>query len=169
MQTSLIVAVARNGVIGSKGGLPWRLPEDMAFFKRVTLGHHVVMGRKTWESLRRPLVDRTNLVVTRQRDYRAPGAQVLPSLEAAMDLAAAGGEQELFVIGGAELYALALPGAQRIYMTRVEAEVEGDTWFPPLDEGWIEVSRHEHPADARHPFGFALCLLERSTVAPAPR
>lgn len=169
MRTSLIVAMARNGVIGLKGALPWRLPDDMAFFKRVTLGHHVVMGRKTWESLRRPLVDRTNIVVTRQRDYRAPGAQIVPSVRAAMDLAASAREQEIFVIGGAEIYALALPCAQRIYLTRVEAEVEGDTWLPPLDEGWIEVSRQEHPADERHPFDFAICVLERSAVSPAPR
>jgi len=161
MRVSLVAAVARNRTIGVRGELPWRLPDDMAWFKRWTMGHHVLMGRTTWTSLRKPLVGRENLVLTRDPSLIAPGATVFTSLEAAMAHAERAGETELMIIGGAELYALTLPLADRLYLTRVHADVPGDRTFPILDANWEETSREEHPADARHAFSFALCVLER--------
>lgn len=159
---SLIVAVARNGVIGRDGTLPWRLPDDMSYFKATTMGHHVIMGRKTWESLRRPLPGRTNVVLSRNPDYRAEGAQVVPDLEQALRLAEQVGDEEPFVIGGETVYAAALPYAERIHLTRVDAEVEGDARFPELQpEDWTQIDRQEHPADERHDHAFAICVLQR--------
>jgi len=157
---SLIAAVARNGVIGAGGKLPWHLPDDLAHFKRITLGRPVIMGRKTWESLPRALPGRRNLVVTRTPGYRAAGAEVFASLDAA--LAACGLTADPVVIGGAALYAEALPRAQRVLLTRVHAEVPGDAFFPPFrEEDFAEVERVEHAADARHAFAFSIVTLER--------
>lgn len=163
MTLSLIVAVARNGVIGRDGDLPWRLPEDMKAFRRITLGHHVIMGRKTWESLSKPLVSRVNVVVTRQSDYVATGATVVHSLEDAVTLATSAGDDEAFIIGGSSLYEEALPLVRHIYLTRVDADVPGDTTFPlrELDREWSEVKRRTVEADERHPYAFHLCQLER--------
>ncbi len=153
---SLVLAVARNGVIGCDNALPWRLPADLARFKRLTLGKPVVMGRKTWESLRiRPLPGRINIVLTRQPDYLAEGARIAASLGAAIE--AAGFAPDVMVIGGAEIYRQALPLASRVYLTRVEAEPAGDAFFPALDPAeWLETAREEYPADARnqHPYAF---------------
>jgi dihydrofolate reductase len=157
---AVVAAVARNRVIGRGNRLPWHLPDDLRHFKRLTLGRPIVMGRRTWESLPGLLPDRTHIVVTRDRAYRAPGAQVVHSLDAA--LAAAGGE-EVFVVGGAELYALALPRAARLYLTLVDAEVEGDVLFPPIDPAqWREVVREPHAADERHAYPFAFVTVERA-------
>lgn len=162
VRPTLVVAVARNGVIGRDGTLPWRLPDDMRHFKNTTMGHHVIMGRKTWESLRGPLPGRTNVVLTRNRDYRASGATVVTSLDEALKLAGEAGDEEPFVIGGQAVYEAALSRAQCIHLTRVHAEVEGDATFPELsDEAWIEVERREHPADDRHDHAFAICVLRR--------
>jgi dihydrofolate reductase len=157
---SLIAAVARNGVIGHGGRLPWHLPADLAHFKRTTLGRPVIMGRKTWESLRAALPGRRNLILTRTPGYRAPGAEVFASLDAA--LAACGPAADPVVIGGAALYAEALPRAQRIFLTRVHADVPGDAFFPAFrEQDFAEVERIEHPADARHAFAFSIITLER--------
>ena len=141
----LIAAVARNGIIGGGNRLPWQLPEDMQFFKSATLGHAVIMGRKTWESLPekfRPLPGRRNIVVTRNAGYGAPGASVVTSLPDAM--AAAAGS-EAFVIGGAELYRAALALADRLQLTEIDADFAGDTWFPARDSAqWREVAREAH-------------------------
>jgi dihydrofolate reductase len=162
---SLIAAVARNGVIGRAGGLPWHLPDDLAHFKRTTLGRPVIMGRRTWESLPRALPGRRNLVVTRTPGYAAPGAEVCDSLERA--LAACGEGTDPVVIGGAALYAAALPRAQRIYLTRVHADVEGDVHFPPFrTQDFAEIGRVDHPADARHAHPFSILTLERRTAIP---
>ncbi|MDI6750965.1 MAG: dihydrofolate reductase [Pseudomonadota bacterium] len=138
----IIAAVAKNGVIGKENALPWRLPEDMAHFKALTLGHTVIMGRKTWESLPpkfRPLPNRRNVVVTRNVDYAAPGAEVVHSLDEAVKLGAGG---TAFVIGGAELYAHALPLADRLELTEIDADIEGDAYFPALDRAeWREIGR----------------------------
>jgi len=142
---SLIVAVARNGVIGKDGKLPWHLPEDLKRFKALTMGHHLIMGRKTWESIGRPLPGRTSVVVTRQSNYSAPGALVTHSLAAAIE--ACQGDDEIFVIGGAETYREALPRADRVYLTEVLADYAGDTWFPELGGEWHEVSREPHRGD----------------------
>lgn len=157
---SLIAAVAENGVIGAKGGLPWRLPDEMAHFKRTTLGKPVVMGRRTFESLGRALPGRRNIVLSRARDFAAPGAERARDLDHALALAA--DAPEVVVIGGAALYAESLPRAQRIYLTRVHARPEGDAFFPELDpDEWRESLVLEHPADPRHAFAFSIWLLER--------
>ncbi len=156
MQLSLIAAVARNGVIGRDGDLPWRLPDDLAHFKRLTSGHAVVMGRRTWESIGRPLPKRTNLVVS--RTLTPPeGVRVAPSLDAALAAARESGASRAFVIGGAALYAESLPLVDVLELTRVEAEVEGDVHFPAWDPSAFDCTCFEaHPADARHahPFRF---------------
>jgi dihydrofolate reductase len=146
MPITLIAAVARNGTIGRDGRMPWRLPADLARFKRLTLGHPVLMGRKTWQSLGRPLAGRRNLVLTRDRSFAAPGGEVVHSLAEAR---AAAGDGELFVIGGAELYAQTLPEADRLLITRVDADVEGDTSFPSIDPArWELVAEEPGTVDA---------------------
>lgn len=163
MKLSLIVAVAENGVIGDAGDLVWRLPADLKFFKRTTTGHHILMGRKTWESIGRPLPGRTMVVITRQPGYVATGCEVVGSLDAGIERARAAGETEAFVIGGAEIYALALPSADRIYLTRVHASFDGDTVFPDLDPAaWTETSRQRHDADEANPFAYTFITLERA-------
>lgn len=162
VRVSIIAAVAANGVIGRDGALPWRLPADMRFFKRVTMGHHLVVGRKTWASIGRPLPGRTMVVLTRDRSAAIPGVRVVHGLDEALECARAAGDSEVFVAGGAQVYARALPRADRLLLTRVAASVEGDVRFPPFDASrWTEVAREEHAADERHPFAFAICTLER--------
>jgi dihydrofolate reductase len=161
---SLVVAAAANGVIGRENRMPWHLPEDLAHFKRLTLGHPVVMGRKTYESiiatLGKPLPGRTNIVVTRQAGFAAPGCIVAASLDAG--LAAAREVEEIFVIGGAEIYRLALERADRVHLTRIDAAFEGDTTFPALDPArWRETAREEHPPAGGRKFGFAFLRYDR--------
>ena len=146
MPINLIFARARNGVIGKDNQLPWHLPEDLAHFKRTTLGQPVIMGRKTWDSLPvkfRPLPGRTNIVVTRQPDWQSEGALVVHSLQEALQACP---EQAPWVIGGAELYRLALPWATRVVVTEIEADFEGDAFAPELDATWHEASRSSHVA-----------------------
>ena len=157
---SLIVAMDRRGVIGAGGALPWRLSDDLKQFKAITMGKPLVMGRKTHESIGRPLPGRRNIVLTRQRGYTAPGCVVVHDVEDA--LAACAGAEEVMVMGGATLYELFLPRAGRIYLTRVQAEVNGDVHFPPFDESaWNEVERREHQADAHNEYPHSFQLLER--------
>jgi dihydrofolate reductase len=164
---SLIVARARNGAIGRQDGMPWHLPADLAHFKRTTLGHPVIMGRRTWESIGRALPGRRNIVVSRTPGLRAPGAEVVGSLADAWRAVA--GADESFVIGGGQLYADALPDADRIYLTDVIGEVDADTYFPALVPGqWRETVLGEHPADERNPWAFRFLLLERQG-APGER
>lgn len=160
---SLVVAVARNGVIGRDNDLPWRLPDDLKRFKAVTLGKPVVMGRKTYESIGRPLPGRENRIVTRQPGLRIEGCRVFQRLEDAL----AGAEEEIMVIGGAQIYAEALPLADRLYLTEVDAEAEGDARFPVIDPAqWQETCREPHAMDDRHAHGFVFRVLERRS---APR
>ena len=164
MLRSLIVARARNGVIGRDNGMPWHLPADLAHFKRTTLGHPVIMGRRTWESLGRPLLGRRNIVVSTTPGFAAPGAEVVASLEEAWR--AVSGASEAFVIGGARLYAAALPAAERIYLTEIAGDIPGDTYFPPLEPGeWQESTLAQQPADDRNPFALRFLLLERKRTA----
>jgi len=150
---TLILARARNGVIGASGGLPWRLPEDLAFFKRTTMGHPIVMGRKTWESIGRPLPGRRSIIVTRDRSYAAAGAEVVHSLDDAVALCS--DSDEMFVIGGAQLYEDALPHADRLLLTEIDADFEGDTFLPaPSAAQWLEASRDRHPPGDQRAFGF---------------
>lgn len=162
MRVSLIAAVAENGTIGRDGRLPWHLPDDLKRFRALTTGHHVIMGRRTFESIGRPLPQRTNLVISRDPSLRIDGAHVLPTLETAIEHARAAGESEAFVIGGAAIYALALPVADRIYLTRVAARVGGDAFFPPIDQAeWVEFASEPHAADDRHAHPFELLVLDR--------
>jgi dihydrofolate reductase len=157
---SLVVAMDRQRVIGRDNRLPWHLPADLAYFKRVTLGHPVIMGRRTWESIGKPLPGRLNIVVSGNRDYRAPGALVVHSLDEAWR--AAGDADEACVIGGTSLFAEALAVADRIHLTEVDAEVDGDTWFPAFDRSaWNEREIARHAADERHAHAFRIVVLER--------
>ena len=152
---SLIAAVARNGVIGRANQLIWRLPEDQQFFRRTTTGHPVVMGRKTWDSLpanRRPLPGRRNLVLTRQPQWAAPGAERATSLAQALQMAR--GAERVFVIGGAELYALAIAQADELLLTEIERDFDGDTHFPPLPQTFVETARQCQHAAAPNDFDF---------------
>jgi dihydrofolate reductase len=157
---SLLVAASENGVIGRDHGMPWHLPDDLKHFKALTLGKPVLMGRRTYQSIGRPLPGRTNLVLTRATDWSVAGVTVVADLDAA--IRAAGAAPELVVAGGAQVYALALPRATRIYLTRIHAIIEGDTRLPELDlHRWHEVSRVLHPVDARHPYAMSFVTLER--------
>jgi dihydrofolate reductase len=150
---ALIAAVAKNGVIGRGNALPWRLSADMQRFRALTTGHAVIMGRKTWESIGRPLPGRQNIVVTRQRDYAAPGAVVTGSLDEAM--AAIALPEPAYCIGGGELYAQALPRATTLHFTHIDREFSGDTRFPDLDAStWRETAREEHHAPEGYAYAF---------------
>ncbi|MCA1804849.1 MAG: type 3 dihydrofolate reductase [Xanthomonadaceae bacterium] len=156
---SFVVAMARNGVIGKDNQLPWRLPADLRHFKAVTMGKPIIMGRKTFDSIGRPLPGRTNIVVTRDSAYQAEGCLVAHSIEAA--LAAAGDVEEVMIIGGADFYRQLLPRADRIYLTLIDAEIEGDTRFPELDAArWRERSREQHAPDEQNPYPYSFIVLE---------
>jgi dihydrofolate reductase len=158
---SLIVAMARNRVIGADGAIPWHLPGELKLFKGLTMGHHMIMGRKTYESIGRLLPGRTTVIVTRQRNYRVPGAVVAHTLAEA--IAACAGDDEIFVIGGAEIFREALPLADRIYLTTVEADVRGDTFMPPFDAaGWREASSQSYAADERNRYAYTMAVHERT-------
>jgi dihydrofolate reductase len=160
MTLSLVVAASSNNVIGRDGGLPWHLPDDLRHFKRLTTGKPVIMGRNTFESIGRPLPDRRNIVMTRDPGYVADGCEVVSSIGDAVDLVA--GEPEAMIIGGGQVYRDFLPLADRIYLTRVQAEVEGDTFFPEIDETtWRMVSSEHHAADDRHQHEFDMIVFER--------
>lgn len=147
-------------MIGRDGRLPWHIPEDLKRFRALTMGHHIVMGRKTWESIGRPLPGRNMVVVTRDEGYAAAGCLVAHSLEEALELA--GDDPEVFVIGGAELYGKAFPLADRLYMTEVAAEVEGDTYLPAFDRAqWAETAREPHPSTGDPPLAFDFVVYDR--------
>jgi dihydrofolate reductase len=161
MKVSLIVAMERSGVIGRDGDLPWHLSADLRRFKRLTMGHHIIMGRKTFESIGRLLPGRTSVVVTRQSDFAAPGAVITHSLNDAV--AAVGNDEEAFIIGGAELYRQALALVDRIYLTEVEADIPGDARFPEFDRTeWTVTEQTEHPADERNDHPHTFTVLERT-------
>ncbi|MFC3070871.1 dihydrofolate reductase [Phenylobacterium soli] len=161
------IARDRNGVIGKDGALPWRLKSDMALFKALTMGKPVIMGRKTWESLpKKPLPGRTNIVLTRDQSYEAAGAVVVEDFSEAVQIAreqaAEDGAEEVCVIGGASLFELALAKAQRLYLTEVDADAEGDVTLSPIDESrWREVRREHHPASETDQYAFTFRVLER--------
>jgi len=161
---SLIAALDRQRAIGRDNALPWRLPDDLKRFKELTLGKPVLMGRKTAQSLGRALPGRTNLVLTRSGQVPFTGMQAVASLDDALNTASDLDAQELCVIGGAEIYALTLGQADRLYLTHVETVVDGaDTWFPAFDlDAWVEVTRSMHAPDERHEFGFACVEYRRS-------
>lgn len=160
MTISLIVAISANGVIGRQGDLPWRLSADLRRFKQLTMGHHLVMGRKTFESIGRLLPGRTTVIVTRNPGYRVDGAVIANSLDDA--LRACEGDDQVFIVGGAQIYEAALPRVDRLYVTRVHAEVMGDTRFPDPDlTGWRLVTEERGAADEKNDHPHSFCMYER--------
>ena len=164
MKVSLIVAMAEGGVIGRAGRLPWHLPADLARFKRLTMDHHLILGRRTWESIGRALPGRRMVVVSRRaKELELPeGVRAVTSLDEALAIAEQAGDDEVFVAGGARVYREALPRADRLYLTWVRAEVTGDTFFPAVDAAdWHEVAREEVAADDRNPHATSFTIFER--------
>lgn len=162
MLISIIVAMGRNRAIGFQNTLPWRLSADMQRFKRLTMGHHILMGRKTYQSIGRPLPGRTSIIITRQPDFQSEGCLVVHSLDEAVALAQARGEQEAFVIGGAEIYAQALPIADRLYLTLVDAAPEADAFFPEFDAArWQRGEEIGVEADEKNQYASTFILLHR--------
>ncbi len=157
---SIIVAMARNRVIGLNNTLPWHLPADLKHFKALTMGHHIVMGRKTYDSIGKPLPGRTSVVVTRNANYAPPDVTVVNSFEAA--IAACGDDQEIFVIGGAELYRQAIKLADRIYLTEIDADIPGDTHFAKFDRKlWREAGRVSHAPDEKNLYAYHFVVYDR--------
>lgn len=157
---SIIVAASTNNVIGVSGELPWRLPDDLRRFKALTMGKPIIMGRLTWESIGQPLPGRQNIVVTRQPGFVADGCNVVESPASALQ--ACGGADEIMVIGGGQIYDLFLAKADRVYMTRVHAHIDGDAWFPELDErDWFVTARESHAADDVNEYAFEFVTYER--------
>ncbi len=166
VKLSLIVAVAENGVIGKDNGLPWKISSDLKYFKERTLGKPVIMGRKTFQSIGRPLPGRVNIVITRDASFATDGVITALSLDMALDvgknLALTKGVEEVMVIGGAQIYNLTLPDADRLYLTRVHGEVDGDTRFPPLNpDDWLEASSERHAASEKDSHDYSLIVLDR--------
>lgn len=164
---SIIVAMANNRAIGKDNQLLWHLPEDLQYFKRTTMGKPIVMGRKTFESIGRPLPGRLNIVITRQKEWQHDGVKVVHTIDEALKLAEAqsiiDGMDEVMVIGGAEIYKTALPVADKLYVTRVDADIDGDAFFPEINNKiWQETGREAFLASGNNPYDYAFCVLEKS-------
>ncbi len=168
MIVSMIAAMGKNRVIGKDNDIPWHLPDDFKYFKNTTKGHHVIMGRKNWESLPhtfQPLPGRPNLVITRQETYQAEGAQILPSLEDALKAAEENQEEEAFIIGGGEIYRMGLAYADRIYLTEIDGEFDGQVTFPEFDKSmWQERTREHHQKDDRHAYAFDFVVYSKEVI-----
>lgn len=167
MIVSLIVAVSENGVIGKDNDLIWHLPKDMKFFKDTTIGHHVIMGRKNFESIPHkysPLPNRTNVVITRQTNYKAEGCIVVESIEKALQIAEENGDQEPFIIGGGQIYKIALENklVDKVYLTKIHHSFDGDTFFPELDSGWQESGRIDCLVDDKHAYNYSFLTFEKN-------
>ena len=163
----MIVAMAENRVIGINNNLPWYLPNDLKYFKQVTMGKPILMGRKTYESIGKPLPGRTNIVITRNESWQANGVKVVHSLEDAFSLASSiveiDGQDEMMVIGGDQIYQTSLPAIDRIYLTKVHAEVDGDAYFPELDwSEWKEVAREDFKAEGPNPYDYSFIVFDRA-------
>ena len=161
MRVCAIVAVAENGVIGKDNALPWHLPADLKYFRSVTTGHPIILGRKNYQSIGKPLPNRTNIVLSRDAGFEAPGCLRAGDLQEALEIARSTGAQDCFVVGGAEVYRQALPLCSRLYLTQVHAEISGDVYMPELGEGWEQVSCEYHAADEKNSLAFSFILLER--------
>jgi len=160
MMISIIVAVAENNVIGKDNKLIWHLPKDLKHFKETTTGHFIIMGRKTFESNGRPLPNRTNVIITKDKNYQAEGCVILHSLQDAINIAK--NDSEVFIIGGGEIYKQAMPIADRIYLTKVHHLFDGDTFFPEINmKDWTEVSRKDFESDEKNKYAFSILILER--------
>ena len=164
MKLSIIVAIAEQGVIGKDNQLIWHLPEDLKMFRRLTTGHVIIMGRKTFESIGKPLPNRTSIIISRNNDYQVEGCIVVSSLEEAVEKAKEIETEEAFIIGGAQIYALALDIADTVYLTQVHHNFEGDAFFPILDTNiWIEKERNSFSPDEKHAYAFDFVTLEKRT------
>ncbi|MGB3182674.1 MAG: dihydrofolate reductase [Cyclobacteriaceae bacterium] len=162
MIRSIIVAKSENNVIGKDNDLVWKMPADLKHFRSTTTGHFIVMGRKTLEATEKPLPGRTSIVITRQEDFRAEGCLVVHSLEEAYELGRKYRQEELFILGGGEIYRQAMESADKIYLTEIKAAFDGDTYFPEIDyDVWEETSRREHKADEKNPHDYAFVELQR--------
>ncbi|MBR6379119.1 MAG: dihydrofolate reductase [Fibrobacter sp.] len=161
MLVSAIVAVSENNVIGRDGHLPWHLSADLKRFKAITTGHSIILGRKNYDDIGRPLPNRTNYVLTRQENFQAPGCIVCSSLEAALAKAEAAGETECFIIGGAAVYREAMPKVKKLYLTKVLSNVEGDVFFPEWGDGWRKVNEEKFPSDEKNDFETMFQVWER--------
>lgn len=162
-EIALIVGMGNNRVIGKDNQIPWHLSADLQYFKKTTLGKPVVMGRRTYESIGKPLPGRHNIVITRNQQWAVDGVSVAHSLDDALQLAADEKPSEMMIIGGSHLYTEALPRAQRLYVTHVDIDVAGDTFFPQWDQHvWHEVSRESHQKDDKNPFDYCFCVYERT-------
>lgn len=166
MKISIIVAASENNVIGRDNDLPWKLPDDMKFFVRTTKGHHILTGRKNLESFGKLLPNRTNIVLTRDKNYQFEGAHIFTNLDKAIEYAKNNGEEELMIIGGGEIYKQTLPFTDKVYLTRVHTEIEGDTYFPELNPSeWRLKSEKFHPEDEKHNYSFTFKVYERIRIA----
>ncbi len=162
MIISAIVAASRNWVIGKDNDIPWYIPNDLRYFRRMTLGHHIVLGRKNYESIGKPLPKRTNLIVTRDTAYEAPGCHVVHSIDAAIDFARKNKEEELIICGGGEIYKQTMPLLDKIYFTEIEAVIEGDVFFPEIDTSiWKLSSIERNQSDDRHEYGYNFMVYDR--------
>lgn len=162
MIISQIVATSLNNVIGVNNGLPWKMPDDTAYFKAKTLGHHIVTGRRNYEAEGKALPERVNIVLTRNRDFKINDGIVMQKLENAIEFARRAGEKELFIVGGEEIYKLAMPFTDRIYLTRIHTEVKGDTYYPEPDwSDWKEISSERLKRDIVNPFDYDFLVFER--------
>ncbi len=165
MIISQIVAVSQNNVIGKNGGLPWKMPTDTAYFKGKTWGHHIVTGRRNYEAEKKALPGRVNIVLTRNRDFQINDGIVMQKPENAIEFARKAGEKELFIVGGEEIYKLAMPFTNRIYLTRIHAEVDGDTFYPEIDlKVWKQVAIDKRKADSQNPFDYDFLIYERIAI-----
>lgn len=155
---SLIVAMGKNHVIGLNNQMPWHLPADLAYFKKVTTGHPILMGRKTFESIGRPLPNRTNVILTRDTSFQAEGCTVIHSIDDAIELAK---KEDLFIIGGAEIYNQFLPFVEKMYITKISESFEGDTFFPEFGDGWQLVASEKHRADEKNQYDYEFQIFEK--------
>ncbi|GJM61953.1 dihydrofolate reductase [Persicobacter diffluens] len=161
MEINLIVATGKNRAIGLNGQMPWHLPADLKYFKKTTMGYPVIMGRKTFESIGRPLPGRLNIVVSRNKAYEASGCQTVTDLPAAFALAEQENPKACFMIGGGQLYHEILPHAHRVYITEIQESFDADTYFPELTEEWKEISRERHQADEKNPYDYDFVVFEK--------
>ena len=162
MIRSIIVAKADNNAIGKDNQLIWHMPADLKHFKNTTMGHHIIMGRKTFESQKRPLPGRTSIVITRDKNYKAEGCIIVHSLEDAFKIGEDNKQEEVFILGGAEIYKLAIPFTDKIYLTEIKSTFEADTFFPTFNmEEWEEIKRSEFPADEKNPYPYIFLELIR--------
>lgn len=165
MKISLIAAISLNNLIGKDNDLPWKLPKDMKYFMETTKGHHVIMGRKNYDSIPKkfmPLPNRTNIVLSRNTELEVPGCILINDIQKGIDLAREAGESELFIIGGSDIYNLALPIADRLYLTEVNVFLDGDVYFPAIDYSkWNKVSSASHPSDEKHVYSFEFNVYEK--------